>query len=84
MLVPDVGTRVAILRWLGNSAARTFDVSLRRPTDRWRGVASELAARTYRLRGQPGEILLARVRARDDTDRAGPWTAPQPIRFRRG
>jgi hypothetical protein len=83
MLVPVVGTRVAVLRWLGNGAARTFDVAVHPPTGSWRSVASRLAATTYRLRGHRGELLLARVRARDDTGRAGPWTAPQPIRFRR-
>jgi hypothetical protein len=84
MLVPVVGTHVAVLRWLGNGAARSFDVALQPPSGSWRDVASRLTTRTYRLRGRPGERLFARVRARDGADRAGPWTAPQPIRFHRG
>ena len=82
MLVPTAERGAVVLRWRGNTAARTFDVALKPTGDPWRLLAARLAVTSYRLRGPPGSRLAARVRAHDGAGTPGPWSAAQTVRFR--
>ncbi len=73
---------VALIRWRGNTVARSYDVSIRRRNTEWRIIASRLASTSYRLRSTAGTTATVRVRARDATGMAGPWSATRTIRFR--
>ena len=82
MLVPTVEPGAVVLRWLGNSAARTYDVAAKTHAAGWRLLTSRLALTSYRLHGRAGTRLAVRVRALDEAGARGPWSAPQTVRFR--
>jgi hypothetical protein len=82
MLPPTVGTTVAVIRWRGNEVAATYDVAVKHDKGSWRTLASRLETTSYQLRGSHGEQLQVRVRARDETDRPGPWSTPRKVRFK--
>jgi hypothetical protein len=73
--------RVATIGWRGNSVAHSYDVSVRRAPAAWRTVASRLDSNSYRLRGKPGTKVQIRVRGRDASGNAGPWSSARTIRF---
>jgi hypothetical protein len=82
LLPPTIRRTGATLGWLGNLAADSYDVSIKRRDGRWRTVASRIAARTYRLKGAARERLTVRVRARNVDGTAGRWTPARAIVFR--
>ena len=71
----------ATLRWRGNPVARTYDVAVRRSDGAWRTLATRLKGTTYRVRGTPGSLMQARVRARDEADVPGAWSPARAFRF---
>jgi beta-mannanase len=79
---PLYHAHAVMLRWRGNATARSYDVAVRRPGSAWRIVAGGVRVSHYTLHGARGATELARLRARDQTGKAGPWTRAQRVRFR--
>ncbi|MGZ4411397.1 MAG: hypothetical protein ACXVY8_04615 [Gaiellaceae bacterium] len=79
LLPPLSSGRTVTIRWRGNDTAVSFDVAVRRA--RWSTVATALKATSFRVKGSPGQSVLARVRARDADGAAGPWSTAQSILF---
>lgn len=82
LLPPTIRRNGATLGWLGNLAADSYDVSIRRRDGKWRTVATRIAARTYRVTGAARERLAVRVRARNVDGTAGGWTPARAIVLR--
>jgi len=81
LLAPTIRGRSAIVRWVGNLSAATYDLGLKRGTAPWRSAASGVTAKSYRLKGTARGRVLLRVRARDVDGTAGPWSAVRVVRF---
>jgi hypothetical protein len=78
---PTFRGRSAILRWNGNLAAATYDLTIKRRSGGWRPVVSRVTARSHRINGSPREWVLFRVRARDVDGAAGPWSSVRRLVF---
>lgn len=81
LLAPRVRGHEAVLRWTGNDAARSFDVSVRRGGGTWKTVASRLTAASFRVAAVAGTRLQARVRARDEDGTPGRWSQARAFRL---
>ena len=79
---PTIRRTGATLGWLGNLAADTYEVSLKRRTGKWRTVAARLTALSYRVRGAPRERVAVRVRARNVDGQPGAWSPVRTVVFR--
>jgi len=81
LLAPTVRAHEATLRWRGSSAARTYDVGVRRLGGPWRTLARAVEKKSVRVGGVPGTPMQARVRARDGDGVPGPWSTPRSFRL---
>ena len=81
LLTAVVRGRTATLRWTGNIAADTYDVSMKRGSRTWRTIASRVAALSYRLRGSARERARVRIRARNVDGDPGQWSPARALAF---
>jgi hypothetical protein len=82
LLPPTIRRSGATLGWLGNLAADSYDVSVKRPAGKWRTVAARIASRTYTVKGKARERVAVRVRARNVDGAPGAWTPARAILLR--
>jgi hypothetical protein len=71
----------ATLRWKGDDHARSFDVQTRRGHGSWRIAAKATTSSSTVVRGTPGWVMQARVRARNEDDTPGAWAVSPPFRL---
>jgi Glycosyl hydrolase family 26 len=83
LLPPKIGRKGATIGWLGNLAADSYEVSVKRGSGRWRTVAARLATLKYRVSGAARERVVVRVRARNVDGNPGRWSPAVTLRFGR-
>ena len=59
------------------------DLEFRTETGPWTVAATKLKRASYIIHGRAGQQLRVRVRARNATDRPGPWSSPRRLQFGR-